>query len=59
MSYEAKFSKGAKKQFRKLSLDVQERIQTKINDCAYVFINQPHSPEFFQIMGASQLKIAQ
>lgn len=34
MSYEVKFSKGAKKQFRKLPLDVQERIQTKINDLA-------------------------
>ncbi|MBR8839374.1 MAG: type II toxin-antitoxin system RelE/ParE family toxin [Stigonema ocellatum SAG 48.90 = DSM 106950] len=34
MSYEVKFSKSAKKQFRKLPLDVQERIQTKINDLA-------------------------
>ncbi|ODH01208.1 addiction module toxin RelE [Nostoc sp. KVJ20] len=34
MSYEVKFSKGAKKQFRKLPLDVQQRIQTKINDLA-------------------------
>ncbi|MEH2416720.1 type II toxin-antitoxin system RelE family toxin [Nostoc sp.] len=34
MSYEVKFSKGAKKQFRKLPLDVQERIQTKINELA-------------------------
>ncbi|MFS0517876.1 type II toxin-antitoxin system RelE/ParE family toxin [Nostoc sp. UIC 10607] len=34
MSYEVKFSKGAKRQFRKLPLDVQERIQTKINDLA-------------------------
>ena len=34
MSYEIKFSKGAKKQFSKLPLDVQERIQTKINDLA-------------------------
>ncbi|MEH2158507.1 type II toxin-antitoxin system RelE family toxin [Nostoc sp.] len=34
MSYEIKFSKGAKKQFMKLPLDVQERIQTKINDLA-------------------------
>ncbi|MHC5821725.1 MAG: type II toxin-antitoxin system RelE family toxin [Nostoc sp.] len=34
MSYEVKFSKDAKKQFRKLPLDVQERIQTKINDLA-------------------------
>lgn len=34
MSYEVKFSKGAKKQFRKLPLDVQECIQTKINDLA-------------------------
>lgn len=34
MSYEVKFSKGAKKQFRKLPLDIQERIQTKINDLA-------------------------
>ncbi|MEH2059199.1 MAG: type II toxin-antitoxin system RelE/ParE family toxin [Nostoc sp.] len=38
MSYEVKFSKGAKKQFRKLPLDVQERIQTKINDLAI----EPH-----------------
>ncbi|MEH2170320.1 MAG: type II toxin-antitoxin system RelE/ParE family toxin [Nostoc sp.] len=34
MSYEVKFSKVAKKQFRKLPLDVQQRIQTKINDLA-------------------------
>ena len=34
MSSEVKFSKGAKKQFRKLPLDVQQRIQTKINDLA-------------------------
>ncbi|MDF5737094.1 MULTISPECIES: type II toxin-antitoxin system RelE family toxin [unclassified Nostoc] len=34
MSYEVKFSKGAKRQFRKLPLDVQERIQTKINELA-------------------------
>ncbi|MEH1854151.1 MAG: type II toxin-antitoxin system RelE/ParE family toxin [Nostoc sp.] len=34
MSYEVKFSTGAKKQFRKLPLEVQERIQTKINDLA-------------------------
>jgi len=34
VSYEVKFSKGAKKQFRKLPLDVQQRIQTKINDLA-------------------------
>ena len=34
MSYEVKFSNSAKKQFRKLPLDVQERIQTKINDLA-------------------------
>ena len=34
MSYEVKFSKGAKKQLRKLPLDIQERIQTKINDLA-------------------------
>ncbi|MEH2231727.1 MAG: type II toxin-antitoxin system RelE/ParE family toxin [Nostoc sp.] len=31
MSYEVKFSRGAKKQFRKLPIDVQQRIQTKIN----------------------------
>jgi mRNA interferase RelE/StbE len=34
VSYEVKFSKGAKKQLRKLPLDVQQRIQTKINDLA-------------------------
>ncbi|BAZ36795.1 addiction module antitoxin (plasmid) [Calothrix sp. NIES-4101] len=34
MTYEVKFSKGAKKQLRKLPLDVQERIQTKINSLA-------------------------
>lgn len=34
MSYEVKFSKGAKKQFRKLPLNVQQRIQTKINELA-------------------------
>jgi mRNA interferase RelE/StbE len=32
VSYEVNFSKRAKKQFNKLPLDVQERIQTKIND---------------------------
>ncbi|MBN3897748.1 MAG: type II toxin-antitoxin system RelE/ParE family toxin [Nostoc sp. NOS(2021)] len=34
MSYEVKFSRGAKKQFRKLPIDVQQRIQTNINDLA-------------------------
>ncbi|MEH2289417.1 type II toxin-antitoxin system RelE family toxin [Nostoc sp.] len=34
MSYEVKFSRDAKKQFRKLPIDVQQRIQTKINDLA-------------------------
>lgn len=34
MSYEVKFSRGAKKQFSKLPIDVQQRIQTKINDLA-------------------------
>jgi mRNA interferase RelE/StbE len=34
MSYEVKFSKGAKKQFSKLPIDVQQRIQTKINELA-------------------------
>ncbi|MBD2679604.1 MULTISPECIES: type II toxin-antitoxin system RelE/ParE family toxin [Nostoc] len=34
MSYEVKFSNSAKKQFRKLPLDIQQRIQTKINDLA-------------------------
>jgi mRNA interferase RelE/StbE len=34
VTYEVKFSKGAKKQLRKLPLDVQERIQTKINSLA-------------------------
>ncbi|WP_375499095.1 type II toxin-antitoxin system RelE/ParE family toxin [uncultured Nostoc sp.] len=34
MSYEVKFSRGAKKQFRKLPIDIQQRIQTKINDLA-------------------------
>jgi mRNA interferase RelE/StbE len=34
VSYEVKFSRGAKKQFRKLPIDVQQRIQTKINDLA-------------------------
>ncbi|MEH1805365.1 type II toxin-antitoxin system RelE family toxin [Nostoc sp.] len=34
MSYEVKFSRGAKKQFQKLPIDVQQRIQTKINDLA-------------------------
>jgi len=34
VSYEVKFSKGAKKQFRKLPLNVQQRIQTKINELA-------------------------
>jgi mRNA interferase RelE/StbE len=34
MSYEVKFSKGAKKQFSKLPIDVQQRIQSKINELA-------------------------
>ncbi|MEH2036520.1 type II toxin-antitoxin system RelE family toxin [Nostoc sp.] len=34
MSYEVKFSRVAKKQFRKLPIDVQQRIQTRINDLA-------------------------
>ncbi len=34
MSYEVEFSRGAKKQFRKLPIDVQQRIQTKINELA-------------------------
>jgi mRNA interferase RelE/StbE len=34
VSYEVKFSRGAKKQFSKLPIDVQQRIQTKINDLA-------------------------
>lgn len=34
MSYEVKFSRGAKKQFSKLPIDVQQRIQTKINELA-------------------------
>lgn len=32
MSYTVKFTKGAKRQLRKLPLDVQERIRAKIND---------------------------
>lgn len=32
MSYEIIFTKGAKKQLGKLPLDVQQRIQVKIND---------------------------
>ncbi|MGI8505138.1 MAG: type II toxin-antitoxin system RelE family toxin [Hassallia sp.] len=34
MTYTVEFSKGARKQFIKLPLDVQKRIQTKINDLA-------------------------
>jgi mRNA interferase RelE/StbE len=34
VSYEVKFSMGAKKQFSKLPIDVQQRIQTKINELA-------------------------
>jgi mRNA interferase RelE/StbE len=34
VSYEVEFSRGAKKQFRKLPIDVQQRIQTKINELA-------------------------
>jgi mRNA interferase RelE/StbE len=32
--YEVKFTKGASKQFRKLSLELQARIQSKIDDLA-------------------------
>lgn len=32
MSYQIKFSTGASKQFRKLPLDIQKRIQTKIDE---------------------------
>ncbi|MEA5505803.1 type II toxin-antitoxin system RelE/ParE family toxin [Halotia wernerae UHCC 0503] len=31
MTYRVEFSKGARKQFRKLSLNIQERIQIQIN----------------------------
>lgn len=34
MSYEVEFSKGALKQFNKLSPELQERIQTKIDELA-------------------------
>lgn len=34
MIYEIKFTKGATKMFRKLSQEVQDRIQTKIDDLA-------------------------
>ncbi|NJM22701.1 MAG: type II toxin-antitoxin system RelE/ParE family toxin [Richelia sp. SM1_7_0] len=34
MSYEVTFSKGALKQFQKLSPELQERIQTKIDELA-------------------------
>jgi mRNA interferase RelE/StbE len=32
--YEIKFTKGARKQFKKLSQDLQDRIQSKIDDLA-------------------------
>lgn len=32
MSYKVKFTKSAKKQLRRLPLDVQERIQARVND---------------------------
>jgi mRNA interferase RelE/StbE len=32
--YEVKFTKGARKMFRKLSQELQDRIQTKIDDLA-------------------------
>jgi mRNA interferase RelE/StbE len=34
VSYSVDFSKAARKQFKKLPLDVQERIQSKINELA-------------------------
>jgi mRNA interferase RelE/StbE len=34
VTYSVEFSKGARKQFIKLPIDVQKRIQTKINDLA-------------------------
>ena len=34
MIYEVKFTKGARKMFRKLSQQLQDRIQTKIDDLA-------------------------
>ncbi len=34
MIYEVKFTKGARKMFKKLSQELQDRIQTKIDDLA-------------------------
>ncbi len=34
MSYQVEFSRGARKQFRKLSLNIKRRIQSKINELA-------------------------
>lgn len=34
MIYEVKFAKGAREMFRKLSPELQDRIQTKIDDLA-------------------------
>ncbi len=34
MTYEVKFTKGAKKMFKKLSQELQDRIQLKIDDLA-------------------------
>lgn len=34
MTYKVEFSKGASKQFRKLSPDIQKRVQAKINELA-------------------------
>lgn len=34
MIYEVKFTKGARKMFRKLSQELQDRIQTKIDELA-------------------------
>lgn len=37
MIYEVEFAKGARKQFKKLSQELQDRIQSKINDLAIEF----------------------
>lgn len=34
MSYQIEFSRSAKKQFKKLSLDIQKRVVVKINELA-------------------------
>ncbi|MEM8777739.1 MAG: type II toxin-antitoxin system RelE/ParE family toxin [Cyanobacteria bacterium P01_G01_bin.49] len=51
MSYQVKFSRSARKQFRKLSLDIQKRIQAKIDELAI----EPRSNRVKKLRGEDNL----